>query len=137
MIKPIRQTNDTLKACLKAAEPKSKQRKIKEVHKFVVLNHILSSYIATIGSAISAKALHKAPVENLRLLKRSIAVLNDCNKKLTGKIIDFSTGKTLPYNPDEKTQPSPDDVLLKEQLGFINKISNDIARVTDNILSSS
>lgn len=119
------------------SEPKSKQRKIKEVHKFVVLNHILSSYIATIGSAISAKALHKAPVENLRLLKRSIAVLNDCNKKLTGKIIDFSNGKTLPYNPDEKTQPSPDDVLLKEQLGFINKISNDIARVTDNILSNS
>ncbi|MGZ3873694.1 MAG: FUSC family membrane protein, partial [Mucilaginibacter sp.] len=40
------------------SEPKSKQRKIKEVHKFVVLNHILSSYIATIASAVTAKTLH-------------------------------------------------------------------------------
>jgi len=29
---------------------------------------------------------------------------------------------------------SPADVLLKEQLGFINKISNDIAKVTDDIV---
>ena len=80
------------------SEPKSKQRKIKEVHKFVVLNHILSSYIATIGSSISAKALRKAPAENLKLLKRSIAVLNDCNMKLDGSVVEFSTGKNA-LNP--------------------------------------
>jgi hypothetical protein len=28
-----------------------------------------------------------------------------------------------------------DDILLKEQLGFINKISYDIAKVTENILA--
>jgi uncharacterized membrane protein (TIGR01666 family) len=118
------------------SEPKSKQRKIKEIHKFVVLNHILSSYIATIASGVSEKSLLKTPVENLKLLKRSIAVLNDCNKKLNGKVVDFSTRKTLPVNTYEPVTLSADDILLKEQLGFINKISNDIARVTDNILSS-
>ena len=104
------------------SEPKSKQRKIKEVHKFVVLNHILSSYIATIASEVSAKGLHKSPAENLKLLKRSIAVLNDCNRKLDGKAIEVSTPKTLIPIAENQTQITltADDLLVKEQLGFIN-----------------
>ena len=118
------------------SEPKSKQKNIKEVHKFVVLNHILSSYIATIASAVSAKALHKLPAENLKLIKRSIAVLNDCNKKLNGEIIDFNTPRNhTAATANQATVLTADDLLLKEQLGFINKISNDIARVTENIIS--
>ncbi len=117
------------------SEPKSKQKKIKEIHKFVVLNHILSSYIATIVSGISAKGMHKSASENLKLIKRSIAVLNDASKKLNGKARDFSNGKTLAENlPDKQPALSADDTLLREQLGFINKISNDIGRVTENIL---
>jgi uncharacterized membrane protein YccC len=121
------------------SEPKSKQRKIKEVHKFVVLNHILSSYIATIASEVSAKGLHKSPAENLKLLKRSIAVLNDCNKKLDGKVIEVSTPKTLIPIAENQTQITltADDLLLKEQLGFINKISTDIGKVTESIMSGS
>jgi uncharacterized membrane protein (TIGR01666 family) len=120
------------------SEPKSKQRKIKEVHKFVVLNHILSSYIATIASELSSKGLQKSPAENLKLLKRSIAVLNDCNKKLEGKVVDVSTPKAMVLNA-ENAAPiilTADDLLLKEQLGFINKISTDIGRVTELIINS-
>jgi uncharacterized membrane protein (TIGR01666 family) len=116
------------------SEPKRKQRKIKEIHKFVVLNHILSSYIATIASAVSAQSLQKSAAENLKQIKRSIAILNDCNKKLDGKVIDISTGKAAASDA-EQTPATPDDGLLKEQLGFINKISNDISKVTDNILA--
>jgi uncharacterized membrane protein (TIGR01666 family) len=120
------------------SEPKSKQRKIKEVHKFVVLNHILSSYIATIASSVSNKALHAAPAENLKLIKKSISVLNECNKKFNGRIVEFNTGKALPAAENESVAKlSADEILLKEQLGFINKISNDIARVTDNIVEHS
>ncbi|GAC1309609.1 MAG: FUSC family membrane protein [Mucilaginibacter sp.] len=119
------------------SEPKSKQRKIKEVHKFVVLNHILSSYIATIVSGISAKGVHSSAAENLKLIKRSIAVLNDAGKKLSGNIAEFSTGKPQAENtPNEQPAPSADDVLLRDQLGFINKISNDIGRVTESIISN-
>lgn len=115
------------------SEPKSKQRRVKEVHKFVVLNHILSSYISTIASGISLKSLHKSPTENLKLIKRSIAVLNDCNKKLNGPITDFNIGKVSLEATGQGIVLSADDQLLKEQLGFINKISNDIARVTEHI----
>jgi uncharacterized membrane protein (TIGR01666 family) len=118
------------------SEPKSKQKNIKEVHKFVVMNHILSSYIATIASGVSAKALHTTAAENIRLLKRSVAVLNETNKHLGGQLID--TGKIMPVIMDvEQKAPSAEDNLLKEQLGFINKISSDIGKVAERIVARS
>ena len=116
------------------SEPKSKQRKVKDVHKFVVLNHILSSYIATIASSVTSRTIHRSAQENLKLIKKTIAVLNDINRKLGGNLVEPGSSKSL--NP-EATQAavSSDDLLLKEQLGFINKISYDIARVTDSIVS--
>jgi uncharacterized membrane protein (TIGR01666 family) len=114
------------------SEPKSKQKKVKEIHKFVVLNHILSSYLANLSQGISDKNLHKTQPENIRLIRKSIAVLNDSNKKLGGKPVEFICEKTEPVI--EKKTLTADEALLKEQLGFVNKISYDIARVTDEIL---
>jgi uncharacterized membrane protein (TIGR01666 family) len=113
------------------SEPKSKQRNIKHIHKFVVLNHILSSYTSTVASEITVKGMHKATPETLKLVKKSIAVLNEANKKLGGERVEFTGEKS------ETTEERPvtvTDNLLIEQLGFINKISNDVAKVTDDIL---
>jgi uncharacterized membrane protein (TIGR01666 family) len=118
------------------SEPKSKQRKIKEIHKFVVLNHILSSNIANIALDISTKGIHKTSPENLKLIKKSIAVLNDCNNKLGGTVVKLDIPKTPSTDSENDQKASADDLLLQEQLGFINKISNDIARVTENIIGS-
>jgi uncharacterized membrane protein (TIGR01666 family) len=116
------------------SEPKSKQRKIKEVHKFVVLNHILSSYIANIASGLIKKETQQPHHEALKLVKKSISVLNEITKKLHGESIEFNIGKSIINIDAEKTEPSAEDNLLREQLGFINKISYDIAKITDNIL---
>jgi uncharacterized membrane protein (TIGR01666 family) len=115
------------------SEPKSKQRNVKEVHKFVVLNHILSSYITTIAVGL-IKNNHRQHPEALKLIKKNIAVLNETNKKLHGQNIEFTIGKANSVPELEKPVLTADESLLKEQLGFINKISYDIARVTDNIL---
>lgn len=115
------------------SEPKSKQRNVKEVHKFVVLNHILSSYITTIAVGL-IKNNHRQHPEALKLIKKNIAVLNETNKKLHGQNIEFNIGKANSVPELEKPVLTADESLLKEQLGFINKISYDIARVTDNIL---
>jgi len=115
------------------SEPKSKQKNVKDIHKFVVLNHILSSYIATVASEITVKNLHTAQADNLKLVKKSIATLNEASKKLFGQKVEF-IGEKAPETT-EVTLTTADN-LLKEQLGFINKISNDIARVTDNIVIS-
>lgn len=119
------------------SEPKSKQKKSKEVHKFVVLNHILSSYLATVAaSASSAQMQAKPHPDHLKLIRKSIAVLNEIGKKLNAKPVELAIDKQLPTNPLPETpvELTADEKLLKEQLGFINKIVNDIAKVTDNYL---
>ncbi|WPU96643.1 FUSC family membrane protein [Mucilaginibacter sabulilitoris] len=116
------------------SEPKSKQRKVKDVHKFVVLNHILSSYIANIASGLVKKETLQPHAEALKLVKKSISVLNESNKKLAGPGIEFNIGKPVAAINIEKPELLAEDNLLKEQLGFINKISYDIAKITDNIL---
>ena len=121
------------------SEPKSKQRNIKDIHKFVVLNHILSSYTANIASALIRTGPQNPHADTLKLVKRSIAVLGETNKKLSGESITQPAPKPdLPKadaaKPEADKAPlTADDVLMKEQLGFINKISTDIAKVTEKI----
>ena len=104
------------------------------MHRFVVLNHILSSYIATIASNLTLQALHHTSPGNAKLLKKSIAVLNDSIKKLNGNILETKLPKSSTLGND--VTDNQDSLLLKEQLGFINKISNDIGRITDDVLTA-
>ena len=116
------------------SEPKSKQKHVKEVHKFVVLNHILSSYIATVASELIGKKMRASQPDIIRSIKKSLAILNDTSKKIGGEKTDFITDKQSVVSLDDKPELLvPDDHLLKEQLGFINKISIDIAKVTEGI----
>jgi uncharacterized membrane protein (TIGR01666 family) len=117
------------------SEPKSKQKNIKEVHKFVVLNHILTSYIATVAADLMGKTVSVSQPDIIKSIKKSIAVLNDTGKKLGGEKVDLTADKDLTIPLTHRPDPVPDDGLLKEQLEFINKISVDIARVTDNIVA--
>jgi uncharacterized membrane protein (TIGR01666 family) len=120
------------------SEPKSKQRNIKDLHKFVVLNHILTSYSANIASALIRSGQKTPHPDMLKLVKRSIAVLKDTDKKLDGEsvILPIAFTKTdAPSKPDLAAVPlNEEDMLMKDQLGFINKLALDIARVTDNVL---
>jgi len=118
------------------SEPKSKQKNVKEVHKFVVLNHILSSYIATVASEIiDGKNAGNNTPEITKSVKKSLAILNDTSKKLGGEKVGLSIDKnTIPDIGNKPPELVPDDNLLKDQLGFINKISLDIARVAENIV---
>lgn len=115
------------------SEPKSKQKKLKEIHRFVVLNHILSSYLANLSTSISEKNLSHSQPENIRTIRKSIVTLNESDKKLGGNGVDCSFNSPAPSV--EKKQLTADETLLKEQLGFVNKISYDIERVTDEILT--
>ncbi|MGY4538235.1 putative membrane protein (TIGR01666 family) [Mucilaginibacter sp. UYNi724] len=120
------------------SEPKSKQKSVKDLHKFVVLNHILASYSANIASALIRSGQVAPHKDMLKLVKKSIAVLKDINKKLSGESItpvDAAPKTNMIPIPDAQPIPlTEDDVLMKDQLGFINKITLDIAKITDNIL---
>ena len=117
------------------SEPKRQQKHLKEVHRFVVLNHILTSYIANLASTMANTAKETIQPENLKLVKRSVSILYDASKKVT----DFETEPPYIAIPQPAALPDKDHLtmdahLLKEQLEFIIKVSNDIAKVTDAIL---
>lgn len=118
------------------SEPKSKQKNVKEIHKFVVLNHILTSYIATVAAELIGKTVHNSKPEANRSIKKSLAVLNDVSNKLGSAKINISPDKANRVEIGNKLPDLvPDDQLLGDQLGFINKITADIARVTENVIS--
>jgi len=116
------------------SEPKSKQRNVKEVHKFVVLNHILSSYIATVASEFIGKSMEEPRPDINKSVRKSVALLNDASQKLGGKKVDLTCMQPMSLDIVKTPGVMNDDGLLKEQLGFINKMSTDIARVTENLI---
>ncbi len=116
-----------------ASEPKNKQHRSKEVHRFVVLNHILSSYIATLASSVSGKDMHRSRHENLKLIRRSINALNDAARKLGGTPPELTPDKPM-MEGAEAVELTADQKLLNEQLGFIHKITVDIAKLVDRFL---
>lgn len=108
------------------SEPKTKQHNKKEIHQFVVLNHILFSNIAAFTSGKQRKTPY--PEEVKKLLKRSLSALSGVLQKLD------PTYKLPPLHfqvaDGEKGELGADDALLKGQLDFIVKLSHDLDRIT-------
>ena len=116
------------------SEPKSKQRFRAEVHEFVVLNHILSANIATIASTIS-ETEGVYPAELLRPVRRAIAILTAYLQQIDPDHPKADSDALIPNPVDHSTSGLNDtDRLLLDQLEFIQKISFDIAHVTDTVL---
>ncbi len=119
------------------SEPKSKQKHAKDIHKFVVLNHTLSSSIAAIAANLPDK--------------NSISLPSLLKKARSAQLILLETAKKLGTTTENGVEPraaeietvadgvavstKEDMMFLEDQLRFILKISSDIAKVTDSILS--
>jgi hypothetical protein len=128
---------DKMSANLSAAfqrmlsEPKAKRENSKQVHQFVVLNHILFSNIATVITGLKNKE-PKQHSEQLQVsAKRSLLLLlrnsNKINNEGDNAIAEITKNATT---ADVATA---DDVLLKDQLEFIYKVSVDIDKTMSKI----
>jgi uncharacterized membrane protein YccC len=117
------------------SEPKSKQKNKREIHQFVVLNHILFSNIATIASVITAQNTRTFPEEIIRPSKKALTALCESMQKF-----DNCTAPDLEsLHHSGKTSDTgllnQEDILLKEQMDFIYRLSTDIAKTTNLIIS--
>lgn len=112
------------------SEPKSKQLFIKEVHQFTTLNHLLSSYIATLS--LYSKE-HEFIVENFDALKPI--------SKNTIYLLDTSTdnilnGQTTIENvplirlPENALGIKSGEDLIPEQFDLIQKVAYDIYKLS-------
>lgn len=111
------------------SEPRGKQHRPTEVHEFVVLNHILSSNVAAITSAVLAGELRPSlPPSGLKTLRQAQQALHRSLRRLDPQEPELPTAE--PAAPAAATP----DAQLSEQLEFIQKVSGDISKVTEAVL---
>ncbi|MBF9254467.1 FUSC family protein [Pontibacter sp. 172403-2] len=117
------------------SEPKRTQRNSKEVHKFVVLNHILFSSIATLSSAILDQDYKMVlSAESLRPVRRALAMLNEGVRRLDPAASDNSPESIAAVpDPEHKGMVETADPGLREQLEFMQRLSSDILKITDSV----
>ena len=114
------------------SEPKSKQMHKKEIYEFVVLNHVLSSNVASLTASMN---MNDHPLyyskEFLKPVENSIGMLEKSLRQLDNTYSPVAlTDQTLLIENHQ-----PPDAQLKEQLNFVNKISTDIGKITQSIVS--
>ncbi len=112
------------------SEPKSKQQNSKELHKFVVLNHMLSSYTATLITNLQEKSLSEVNDLHIKLIKRSLFTLSEVIKSMKDVKLEeieliVPETKTLDKNSNESN-------LLSEQLQLVNKLILDLQKLSQN-----
>lgn len=114
------------------AEPKSKQLYINELHQFTVLNHLLSSYIASLS--LYHKEHHFEPL-NLDELKsvseNTIYLLNESINNLNIKAKQIQNAPLIRRkNTDELDDKN---IVVSEQFDLIQKVAYDIFKLTEKL----
>ena len=112
------------------SEPKSKQQNIKEYYKFVVLNHMLSSYIATLVTNLQQVNLFEADSNHIKLIRKSLYSLADLIKKMDSP--DFNDLEISSIQINQDIIQTTDSKLLTEQLELIYKLIMDIQKISQN-----
>ncbi|MCK8493388.1 FUSC family protein [Spirosoma sp. RP8] len=116
------------------SEPKHKQRNERLIYKFVVLNHILSSNIATITSTLLTDQAQLYSSSVIRTVKRALFALTDGLRRLDGAPETTSSEPTASGQPlSDPSVVAADDPSLTEQLNFIQQISSDISKLVDQL----
>ncbi|MGI4743517.1 MAG: FUSC family membrane protein [Janthinobacterium lividum] len=113
------------------SEPKSKRRHPTEIHQFVVLNHILSSNIAALTATLQDTTTPTPPPspESRRALTSALAALT---RSLT-RLAPATLPEEVALLPETRSEvpAAPADRPLLEQLGFLQKVSADLSKVTE------
>ncbi|MGZ5287663.1 MAG: FUSC family membrane protein, partial [Flavisolibacter sp.] len=99
------------------SEPKAKQTNSKLLHQYVVLNHLLFSNIATVATTVLSRTPKSYPGPLQHLVKKSLHQLEK-EKRIT-------ITKKIQGEP-ESVLLNGEDLLLKDQLEFIYKLTTDI-----------
>jgi uncharacterized membrane protein (TIGR01666 family) len=115
------------------SEPKSKQVMMKEMHQFTALNHLLSSYIATLSLYYKE---HQFKMSNLEVLK---PVSNNTIYLLTlsASFLEKNNGELsnvpLVKRSDDNNEVNSEAAMIIEQFDLIQKVAYDIFKLCEKL----
>jgi len=118
-------------------EPKSKQKDAREVNRFVVFNHILSSYSVTLLNNVREAADTSLTGEHVRIIRKtlyqlaqSIRLLEPVAGEEDFREIEVET----PPDLDANNIDSEESRLITEQLLFLNRITVDLHKTCERLV---
>ncbi|TYR34154.1 FUSC family protein [Sphingobacterium phlebotomi] len=117
-------------------EPKWRQRYTKEVNRFVILDHILSSHSANLLTQVNQADISSYHTEHVKLLKKALSELYKAIVLIPPDEEEkpFEARKEFP-NLHEVTNENDESKLITEQLQFLSKISGDLHKVTQELVN--
>ena len=116
------------------SEPKHKQLSINEIHKFSVLNHLLSSYVATLA-LYASEHFEKIPdFENLRLTAQNTENMMKEAMKIIEKS-EFIDKGSIQIIKQKTTSDHEEEsqIVIPEQFMNIQKVAYDICKISERI----
>ncbi len=114
------------------SEPKSKQKNTKDLHQFIVLNHMLSSYAANLIFHLRQSENRIINPEHLKLLKRTLYSLSAAINYLTGnEDAYFKEAEIVVHDKNRFPIPDIEGSLIIEQLEFVNDAAGDILNLVE------
>lgn len=116
-------------------EPKWRQKVTTEVNRFVILNHIFSSYSATLITQLKSIGPQNFGKTHLNLLYKSLQSLESIIDSIDDKDSNTTFTSVPKIEIEDKEINSDDAKLVLDQLEFLFKITNDIQKTTDDLLS--
>lgn len=118
-------------------EPKSKQKDAKEINKFVVFNHILSSYSVTLLNNVRDADNASLTGEHIRVVRKTLFLLaqtirffepEDGEEEFTETEVD------TPPDLDTNNIDSEESRLITEQINFLNRIVIDLNKTCGQLI---
>lgn len=124
-------------------EPKSKRRNARELNKFVVLNHIFSSFSVTLLNTVRQADSSALTGEQVRLIRKILYSLAQTIKGIepmedpnleADEFVEIEV--SIPDNLDANNQESDEERLITEQLQFILRVAQDLNKTSEKLLSN-
>lgn len=116
------------------SEPKSKQLHIKELHQFTVLNHLLSSYIASLSLYIKEHNFVCVNYQDIKpIADNTTYLLENAGENLRKQISAPSNVPLIRRKNLANVPLSDSDIVIEEQFDLIQKVSYDIFKLTEKI----
>ncbi|GJM05457.1 MAG: hypothetical protein DHS20C09_14480 [marine bacterium B5-7] len=110
-------------------EPKSKQGNATLINEFVVLSHILSSYLASLSSSMEEAPIQKVMnVEHLKLIRKTKSHLKRAINHIDKA--PFAIDLKLPEISENTVDKNSDSLFLHKQLDLIEKVSAEIEKLS-------
>lgn len=116
------------------SEPKSKQLHIKELHQFTVLNHLLSSYIATLSLYNKEHDFVYVNFEELRpAAENTIYLLNEAAEHLNVPKEEISNVPLIRRKHLDELHTENESLIIAEQFDLIQKVAYDIFKLAEKL----